>query len=267
MAKILIIILFLLPNFSIAEDSGKIEMKITPMAKWGYSIEKNLVRLGNKSERFEVRHGDCFQISSDWNDCKMDRERAELSSHDTKKFKPNSNIWLGWSIYIPEDFSMGYKMLTIAGQLHREGGPRVGSGKSLNMPPLFAFFIASNAAGLAIWDTKNGDKMLPSYIFSTKDVKRDMFNRWTDIVVNYNNEGGVGRIALFVNGKKLGTKEKVEIGKPDFYYFKYGIYRSHLSGHLKAKGSPLGTQVIYFDEVKSGNSFIDVSVNPRNPLN
>ncbi|NBV60760.1 MAG: hypothetical protein EBR73_06745, partial [Rhodobacteraceae bacterium] len=128
-------ILLALPQFGFADNGHEILMKQTPMAKWGYKKDKQIVRAGTLSERFEVRHGDCFQISSDWNDCEMDRERAELSSHDTKRFEPQSNIWIGWSLYIPRDFSMGYKMLTIAGQLHREGGPKVGVGKSRNMPP------------------------------------------------------------------------------------------------------------------------------------
>ena len=49
--------------------------------KHGYrlvSTPDHPVRYGTKSERFEVRPGDCSRRLSGWDDCKNDRERSEL---------------------------------------------------------------------------------------------------------------------------------------------------------------------------------------------
>ncbi|MDB4235158.1 polysaccharide lyase [Sulfitobacter sp.] len=266
--KILLISIFFVTGSCVFANEGKpIFVKKTPMARWGYSKSIDVVRAGKKSERFEVRHGDCFQISSDWNDCTMDRERAELSGNSGKKFSGKSSIWFGWSVYVPKDFVMSDKMLTFAGQLHRSGGPVFGSGKSKSLPPLFAFVFAKNSAGLCIFNKVKKDGLGCNYIIYTKNVSKDMEGRWNDVQVNFDNTISGGEISLYVNNKKVGTKKDAVTHKASYYYFKYGIYRSGLKNHLSAYGVPLGTQILYFDELRYGDSRESVMVDEGRPLN
>lgn len=266
--KILLIsILVVTGSVAFANEGKPILGKKTPMARWGYSQSTEVVRAGKKSQRFEVRSGDCFQISSDWNDCAMDRERAELSGNSVKKFSGKNNLWFGWSVYVPKGFIMSDKMLTIAGQLHRSGGPKFGSGKTRSLPPLFAFVFAKNSAGLCIFNKVKKDGLTCNYLIYTKNVRKDMEGKWNDVQVNFNSTNENGEISLYVNDKKVGTTKNAVKQKASYYYFKYGIYRSDLKKHLDSYGSPLGTQILYFDELRYGETRESVKVNEQRPLN
>ena len=68
---------------------------------YGISSATDIVRSGKKSQRFEIRHGDCGSVG--WNDCNHDRRRVE------RAFELGANIenrvtWLGYSIYFPKNF-------------------------------------------------------------------------------------------------------------------------------------------------------------------
>ncbi|MEF1291937.1 heparin lyase I family protein, partial [Vibrio sp. M260118] len=54
-------------------------------------------------ERFEVRYGDCAS-NKDWNDCKKDRERSELSER-SKSTHNGDQYWYGWEIYFPDNYT------------------------------------------------------------------------------------------------------------------------------------------------------------------
>ena len=45
--------------------------------KHGYAISSDVARAGKKSQRFEVRAGDCGEEIG-WSDCANDRERSEI---------------------------------------------------------------------------------------------------------------------------------------------------------------------------------------------
>ena len=254
-------------SLAIAGEGKPIIVKKTPMARWGHSISTDIVRAGKKAERFEVRHGDCFQISSDWNDCTMDRERAELSGNSGTKFYGKGSLWLGWSVYVPKDFVMSDKMLTFAGQLHRSGGPAFGSGKSRNLPPLFAFVFAKNSAGLCIFNKVQKNGLGCNYLIYTRNVRKDMEGKWNDVQINFDKTNGNGEVSLYVNNKKVGVQKNAVTHKASYYYFKYGVYRSGLKNHLSAYGAPLGTQILYFDELRYGDSRESVMVDEGRPLN
>ena len=60
------------------------------------------VRAGEQSIRFELRAGDCGKDKDgNWNDCKTNRERHELSA---RLRVSKGDRWYAWSIYMPEDF-------------------------------------------------------------------------------------------------------------------------------------------------------------------
>lgn len=50
--------------------------------KHGYAISSDVARAGRKSQRFEVRAGDCGEDPG-WSDCANNRERSEISIKKT----------------------------------------------------------------------------------------------------------------------------------------------------------------------------------------
>ena len=86
---------------------------------------------------------------------------------------------------------------------------------------------------------------------------------WNDIVMRWDTSdyrNGNSKLEFYMNGKKVGEWENITNNFfPDIYTFKYGMYRSY----MKANNGPnfkVGTQVVYFDEVRVGRSFD--AVNP-----
>jgi hypothetical protein len=69
--------------------------------KHGYrlvSTPAHPARYGTKSERFEVRPGDCSRRLGGWDDCKNDRERSELIVRlggwkNSVTFSPDWSYW------------------------------------------------------------------------------------------------------------------------------------------------------------------------------
>ena len=53
--------------------------------------------------------------------------------------------------------------------------------------------------------------------------------------------------------------------KPKEIYFKHGIYRSFISKYKERKNSNMPTQIVFYDEVRRGNSIekVDVNINPK----
>ena len=67
----------------------------------GYAIIRDIARVGQEAQRFEVRAGDCgFELA--WNDCDNDRERSEIALRE--KWLYGENRWIGFSLYLPVDF-------------------------------------------------------------------------------------------------------------------------------------------------------------------
>lgn len=69
--------------------------------KHNYQLNQNIVRAGEYSQRFELNHGDCG-VYKDWNDCENDRQRVERNYFWNSI---NQTKWLGFSIYIEESIS------------------------------------------------------------------------------------------------------------------------------------------------------------------
>ena len=200
------------------------------------------VRAGKKSIRFEVRSGDCgTDKDGEWDDCKNDRERHELSG---KNFK-DGEWWYAWSIFVPEDHFHINPSTLLLGQFHQK-------------------------AGHVIWMFKNGKKEEGYYIENQikKGVykkskllsKDDMRDKWNDILVNMKwTHKDNGFFKIWINNEltyDYAGPTKTKGKKP---YFKFGIYRAWLSKWVKAKNkNEVPTQVIYFDEIRKGKKKEDV---------
>ncbi|WP_440618280.1 heparin lyase I family protein [Candidatus Pelagibacter sp. HIMB1493] len=192
------------------------------------------VRAGEKSVRFEVRFGDCGKDKppGKWSDCKKDRQRHELSG---KKFKGEK--WTAFSIYLPKDFKSVDPVKLAMGQFHQKGG-------SPNL--MFQFnnygFWADRQRGFMTIE----QKLILPY--------EDMIGKWNDILIHGNfTKKEDGFFKIWVNNKlKYEYYGQTTWGKPSF--FKFGIYHTYVSRFSNTYKKPYPTQVVYFDEIRHGNS-------------
>ena len=207
------------------------------------------VRSGDKSLRFEVRHGDC-KGTPWWDDCSTDRERVER----VESYRHNvGEYWYAWSLYLPEDFPSIYPVLVILGQF---------KGWELALPA-FTFDIAG---------TFGGGYYRPIH-YRTRGVKSTdplpvsaMRGRWTDVLIHANwTKGDHGWLRMYVNGKTEPTYHYSGFTSPrephGGIYFKFGIYRAFVSRRFVSnpKAGDTPTQIVYYDDVRKGKSCQDVT--------
>ena len=227
--------------------------------KYNFSyIEDNLKsRSGNYYQRFELRDGDCFG-DENWSDCDNDRQRIELSS------EPNQPITgkqcYGYSIKLSNDFTDIRKVSTTLGQIHQKGGPSGKANSLSSFPPLIQ--IDARKGNLYLnWHKLSGSRdnvKDESKYYKLKTLK-NMKGVWTDISLCLDFEEN--RIDAWVDGVNVVKILKSPIFfEPESIYFKHGIYQSFISNYTSFKGKT-PTQIVYYDEVRHGNSVKDVDIN------
>lgn len=215
---------------------------------YAWTYVKDIVKAGEKSQRFELRSGDCGS-ESNWNDCATDRERAEVSTRDYNKIYPGKEKWLRFYIYIPEDFKTSEEVKTTLGQIHRWGGPAVVNPNTgvKEHPPLFQFIAIKDQFELC-WQHPR-EKLNGRYgckIINLDSIS-NMKGKWTEVKLNFNTNTENGFAKVFINGKQKGKINRpISLADPDYFYVKYGIYNSYVSRN----NGPMPTQVVYFDEME-----------------
>ena len=227
---------------------------------FSYIKDNSKARAGDYFQKFELRDGDCFS-DDNWSDCDNDRQRIEFSS------EPNQTIsgkqCYGYSIKLSKSFTDIRKVSTTLGQIHQKGGPSGKANSLPSFPPLIQ--IDARKGNLYLnWHKLSGSKNNvndESKYYKLKSLK-SMKGVWTDISIclDFKNE----RIDAWVNGEnKVKINEPPIFFEPKSIYFKHGIYQSFISAYkLLKKETP--TQIVYYDEVRRGNSIeeVDSNVNP-----
>lgn len=225
-------------------NTGMSGVRSLSTTSYGYSLSKEQVYKGSVSQRFEVRPGDCAG-QPDWDDCKYDRERSEISVKNNN-IMPGDKKWISWSIYLPKDFQTSDNVATTMGQIHRIGGPSSIERNMPSRPPLAMFFAKRNGYMVCLFDVKSDKACFTQKIMSIDDMR----GKWTNIVVFIDTNKETGKFRIFVNGKiRVKVDQPVVQNDAEYFYFKYGIYRSFVSKH----GGPMPTQIAYFDEVRMSN--------------
>jgi len=227
-----------------------------------YINNKTKARAGKYFQRFELRDGDCFGDDS-WSDCDTNRERVEFSTRPRQPIKKNQCY--GYSLMLSKDFKDTYPTNTSLGQVHQYGGPTGTAGGLASFPPLiqidarqgYLFFNWHELSGLAKNVTDD------SRYFRLKALK-DMKNVWTDIsfCLDFKNN----RMDTWVDGiKKVEILKSPIFFKPKGIYFKHGIYRSFISRYKDQNNGKMPTQVVFYDEIRRGNSIekVDININPK----
>jgi hypothetical protein len=231
--------------------------------EWGYQVTKGSARAGTQAQRFEVRPGDCA-TQPNWSDCATDRERSEITLD--RKWPYGTDQWIGFSVYLPQDFKTSTRVGTTVGQIHqydKGAGPSNTDKGYRGFPPLMQLEMLDNRYFLRV-HVLSGEK------HNVRDTPRDytlakiseMRGKWTDIIIHFDTSGDNEVLAMFVNGQKRAEISNWIKFIPSKYTFKYGLYRSFVSRH----GGPMPKQVLYIDEVRMGSSFESVQVNEASPV-
>jgi hypothetical protein len=65
--------------------------------------------------------------------------------------------------------------------------------------------------------------------------------------------------------KKVEILKSPIFFKPKSIYFKHGIYRSFISKYKKFNNNKMPTQIVFYDEIRRGNSIekVDININPK----
>lgn len=260
-----------------------------PENAWAFNLT-NIVpaRSGELSQRFELRNGDCTVMRTphhpyDWG-CHNDRERAEVMH---TSWKPGKDMWMGFSVMIPKEWTnakrnhctgifqikqtennvyqgnLGSKSgfyATSQAEVDKYGGHYVG-GPQVMRGSICGDTYNIEVTRLGFKDTKyNGWSRNERSTYGSVNQLR---GEWNDIVMRWDTSdyhNGKSTLEIYFNGELAGKWENLTNNFfPDNYTFKYGLYRSY----MKANNGPnfkIGTQVVYFDEVRVGNSFD--AVNP-----
>lgn len=214
--------------------------------EWGYKWSTEIVLAGKKSQRFELRSGDCSE-SPGWSDCKNNRERSEITVTSTVMY-PGERKYLAWNIYLPVNFETSSFVNTSMGQVHQRGGPGGTAGGLPSFPPLMQFEAKGDTYSVC-WHRLDGD---PKNIIDkcvTKPLIKisEMRGKWTEVVLDLDLSMETGGAKVYINGNETATFESPLVRfKPMELYMKYGIYNSFVSRH----GGPMPTQVVYYDEVR-----------------
>ena len=279
-----LIIVLILPNNAkskiYTDDKGKLALSVPEYSgfkthtnymsqnsyNYVYIEDEMAARRGKFYQRFELRDGDCFGDDT-WNDCEKDRERVEFSSRPRQD--PSGNQCFAYSIKLDKDFIDVHPTNTDLGQIHQKGGPSGKAGGYVSLPPLIQM-SAKRGKFYFKWHSLTGsptnviDEGINYYLLDIND----MVEKWNDIsfCLNYEDE----LMQVWVNGNKKHEIANSPINFiPDSTYFKYGIYRSFVSRYKNRKErigqeAKLPTQIVYYDEIRRGNSIteVDFNINP-----
>lgn len=218
---------------------------------WGFGYVNTPIRLGKQSQRFELRQGDCGG-----HDCEIDRERSEVIMNP--QIDVGQRKFIAYSIYLDpsykdSDSRVPHYMLQIQ---HKDGPYGVLNG-SPSQPPLIMMKESGGIYNVCVnqFTGPFNDIKSECIDYNIGLTTANMRGKWTDIILDLNTSKTTGGLTIYVNGR-----EKLKIDKPivsehdpSYFYVRYGVYRSWVS---RLPSHP--TQIVYYDEVRMGNSMSEV---------
>lgn len=226
-------------SIQVALDRGDFGpfMRSLNKTTYGYEIIDDFTHSApnKKIEKFEVRPGDC-SWNKDWNDCKEDRERSELSEQH-KNTPAGSDYWYGWSIYFPKDYPNVFPTKVALGQFHQA-----------NSHPIWMF--QNCRGGYHLDDHVSGLKRQYTLVDES-----NLRGQWHKIEVHARwKKDDSGVFQVWVNGVQKVNYHGPTMDAKDVY-FKYGVYRSFLSRYKTAhKVKDVPEQIVYYANVKRGRT-------------
>ena len=256
-----------------------------------YQLNQNIVRAGEYSQRFELNHGDCGAYKN-WNDCENDRQRVERNYFWNSI---NQTKWLGFSIYIEE--SISDKELSTSFIQMKVNGWRdaIWMLRQNGISIILEFnTLGAGTNNCYIGSAKNFKNKWNDIIIKTEFAydggRKDLGDSYFEL---YHNGKRIGECT---QRYPIFTKESYDNRPKDKKEFliNYGLYNSYISNWLdknKKKevdaiafedvdkktgkiiksitnepfkydwGVEIPKRVIYFDEIRLGNSREEVDIN------
>ena len=278
--KTLLILLLLVPTLAMSKvyiKEGKTTLKTKKSGfkyhmnfmghhdhNFQYIKDKKKARAGKYYQRFELRDGDCFgDDDGGWSDCDTDRERVEFSTRPRQPITKNQCY--GYSLMLSKDFIDTHPTNVTLGQVHQHGGPKGTAEGLASFPPLIQ--IDAREGSLYFnWHELSGSatNVIDKSRYHKLKSLEDMKGVWTDIsfCLDFKNK----RMDAWVDGiKKMEILKSPIFFKPEAIYFKHGIYRSFISKYKARNNGKMPTQIVFYDEIRRGNSIekVDVNINPK----
>jgi hypothetical protein len=243
---------------------------------FGYAISPQPVRRGNRSERFELRNGDCGG-----SDCTNPRYRAEImEKRPTAGI--NQNIWYGWSFRnqtIPT-FDQAFALRVVLGQwkvsgetppafrlvqIGQDEGNWAGCDPAIctpgGDPRADVVLQLTDMAQSRGWGARQNDGHI-CRLFNIEDAR----GQWMDIVVNTNfGTDTNGYLSAWVNGEQRCAYRGPVVATPGgTVSVRRGIFASFTTRWDQTLGSlPKPLMIAFYDEFRIGKTREDVDVRLR----
>ena len=200
-------------------------------------------RDGKYSLRFEVRDGDC-NSNEGWNDCETDRSRHELTQVDTQRKGQDfqyegDEYWYKWSVLMPDKPIKQGEAISFIGQFNSDNAAR--------------FYMEDFSKGVGYRFNDVDYNILEQNVLIKNEHVRSV---WTDIEIHAlwaSTDDGF--IKIYVNEELTRTVKGPNMEGANRVWFDFGIYNAFLS-RCDCKKMP--TQVVYFDEIRRGESRMDI---------
>jgi hypothetical protein len=222
---------------------------------WSITIQDKIVRAGDGAVRFELRPFDGRHETF----YKGFGSRAELSEWKIKA-KMNSDVWYGFSMFIPDQYPAFEGKSMVCGQWHQA--------YNYDYPPLSQNYDVTNEElhvmliPARFWTSPDGTKHYSKKrgLWKIKNFKQNM---WHDLIYNIKwTTDDNGYFKLWHNGVlKIDFKGLTYIpGEKIGPYFKFGLYQ------MSVAASKSEIHVLYFDEYRRGSSYeaVDPAQNEKN---
>jgi hypothetical protein len=247
-------------SYSITKFNSE-QKSISHKQNYAFLMSEEIVRAGSKSQRFELRHGDCGSDSK-YSDCNNDRGRTERTT-EINSFLPyvDQVVWVGYSVYLPNDFANLHPSSTMIGQVKLTGWRN----------PIWDVY-ASNGQ-LEFVANASGQFCRLGSINKYK-------GKWTDIQIGFDfalnkgdNQGAFnGQFAeIWLNGRKSSCRipragfstEYLNASSNNDLHFAWGIYNSYISRWLSSNKTKNPKVVTFKDvHIKEGNTNVSATNDP-----
>ena len=184
---------------------------------WNLRYEKELVRDGKYSLRFEMRDGDCHRA-----DCprKNKAGRSEVGFFDWIADYMHGHlgkIWYAWSIYIPKETQHIRPAYTILGQFKMPTDyvkqlNRIDSSGFDEDCPEIPLLFKLEEEGLAL--VKDGVLLCGDHEWKVILPYEDIHNKWHDFLLNINwTDKQNGFVKVWINNQKVYESKGKTIGR------------------------------------------------------
>jgi hypothetical protein len=216
------------------------------------------VRRGNRSERFELRSGDCGG-----SDCGQPRYRSEVRELPaSSKARVGADIWYGWSFLnqnvatLPASQSLGL----VFGQWKTSG----------EQPAAFRLIQSGGNVVAQLDDMRTNGGLRSAEVCTLFNLDQNR-GKWVDLVVNTNFAAdSTGYLRIWVNGEARCNYSGRLIADPAIRpgsagpTTRRGIFASSTLRWDRTKGAePKPTMVVFYDEFLVGKTRIDVDTRLR----